>query len=100
MVWPWRSRAALPRRAGISISMLVSPGSWRAPEAEIGEAGVERASRRALHRAVLAGGDHRGVFGAARHLARGIAPALHVDGAGIRAQVEQRAAGEPEGEQH
>src|SRR5712692_9379034 len=98
IVWPRRSRAAVPRRAGNSISMPVSPGSWRAPEAEIGEAGIER-RRHPPYCPVLAGGDHRGVVGAARHLARGVAPALHVNGAGILAEVEQRAPGENERDQ-
>src|SRR5205823_3722819 len=80
--WPRTRRAALPRRAGISISTRPSVFLRRPFHAEIGEAGIERrrpaSTRSGPHGATLAGRDHRGVFGAARCLARGKPPALHV----------------------
>src|SRR5579863_6918462 len=100
-VWPRRRRIALPRRAGISISTALPPcwpRSWRALEAEIGEAGVERLGLGALQGAILAGRDDRRVFGAGRRLARGEPPARQVSRtrAGLFGGIGGRAGGEPE----
>src|SRR5579862_5280871 len=59
---------------------------------EFAEAGIERLILRGAHRALLAGGDDRGVFGAGRHAARGEAPALDAAGTRGRRRLEEAAA--------
>lgn len=91
---PWRSPLSFwfslscspegARRIAISRhrNRTADPPALFPPQSKLGEAGFERPAPRRSHRTPLAGGDKRGVFRAARPLARGENPALHRVGAG------------------